>query len=412
MDQVKKSRKRRKSFRKWLEAMPLRRALVVLMLLFIVAAVLCLLVSFAVISEGLSRIYREVAVRMEASGVSFEIMYSDPYVLYTPQEQMMQNIFLWASVLFPFLFSFLAAFATAAVFYRVKLKKPMAVLREGAEKIARNDLSFTLSAPNPDELGALCDSFETMRGALEENNRRMWRLMEEHKRLNAAFAHDLRTPLTVLRGYSDFLITYVPQGKVSGEKLLFTLSTMERHVERLERYVSDMNRVQSLEELEAKREPVEASAFAQKLLEGLKLLIEGKGLEAGLRCDVGEGTLLLDTRMVSEVAENLTANAIRYAKSRVALRVSRCGQTFLLTVEDDGEGFSEEALQQASKAFYKDAKSKEEGHFGLGLNICSLLCDKHAGRLTLENKAEGGARVTTAFAADKEKGGGAPAASA
>lgn len=61
-------------------------------------------------------------------------------------------------------------------------------------------------------MGALCASFEEMRRALWENNRVMWRQMEERKRLNAAFAHDLRTPLTVLRGYAGMLLHDLSEG--------------------------------------------------------------------------------------------------------------------------------------------------------------------------------------------------------
>ncbi len=66
----------------------------------------------------------------------------------------------------------------------------------------------------------LCMAFDEMRQTLYENNREMWRSLEERKRLNSAFSHDLRTPLTVLRGYTDFLEKYIPSGKVSEQKLL------------------------------------------------------------------------------------------------------------------------------------------------------------------------------------------------
>lgn len=391
-----KIKTRPKGIRRRLEGMPLRRALVVLMLMFISAGVLCLLAVYGLISKGLNGLNFQVYQRLEESGASFQIMYEDPYAVYNDQELLLQGVYQWAILLSPFVLSFLAAFGTATVFYRVKLKKSLMTLQKGAEKIAHNDLDFTIGPQNPDELGALCTSFETMRKALEENNRKMWRMMEERKRLNAAFAHDLRTPLTVLRGYSDFLTAYVPLGKVSEEKLLATVSTMGQHVERLEHYVADMNRIQSLEEWNAQPEPMDILPFAQKLFEGLALLIQKKGLTAELHCEA-EGILPLDGRMAAEVAENLVANALRYAHSRIILRMYLQGMMLRLIIEDDGRGFSEQALQEGAKAFYKDAQSKKEGHFGLGLNICSLLCEKHGGGLALENRVGGGARVTASF---------------
>ena len=71
--------------------------------------------------------------------------------------------------------------------------------------ISNNNLDFSIKYDSKDELGELCSSFETMRFTLANNFSEMWRQMEERKQLNAAFAHDLRTPLTVLKGYNEIL---------------------------------------------------------------------------------------------------------------------------------------------------------------------------------------------------------------
>jgi signal transduction histidine kinase len=94
------------------------------------------------------------------------------------------------------------------------------VLKKATEKVADNDLSVEIEYDIKDEMGELCNSFEYMRKQLVANNQKMWEMMEEQKRLNAAFAHDLRTPLTVLRGYTDFLSQYVPTGKIDDKKLI------------------------------------------------------------------------------------------------------------------------------------------------------------------------------------------------
>ena len=93
-------------------------------------------------------------------------------------------------------YSALCILAATLLFYRNKLRQPLAELQAASEKIANNNLNFVLSYSSKDELGQLCVSFETMRAALAENFSEMWRQVEERKGLNAAFAHDLRTPLT------------------------------------------------------------------------------------------------------------------------------------------------------------------------------------------------------------------------
>lgn len=77
------------------------------------------------------------------------------------------------------------------VFYLWKMKKPLRVLNQAARKISDNDLNFRIDHIGQDELGRLCQAFESMRQELEQNNRKLWNSMEERKRLNAAFAHDL-----------------------------------------------------------------------------------------------------------------------------------------------------------------------------------------------------------------------------
>lgn len=91
-------------------------------------------------------------------------------------------------------------------------------------------------------LGELCSSFETMRFTLANNFSEMWRQMEERKQLNAAFAHDLRTPLTVLKGYNEILQSnHDPITKS-------TAATMRKHIFRLERYVDSMSHLRRLED--------------------------------------------------------------------------------------------------------------------------------------------------------------------
>ena len=110
----------------------------------------------------------------------------------------------------------------------------VAILEGAVDRIGRKDLDFTVSYASEDEMGRLCASFEEMRKSLEENQKEMWKLVEDQKQLNAAFAHDLRTPLTVIRGYSDFLVRYLPKGTISQEKLKDTLGLLAEQCGRLE----------------------------------------------------------------------------------------------------------------------------------------------------------------------------------
>ena len=287
--------------------------------------------------------------------------------------------------------------ASALLFYRNKLKKPIELLSEASGKIAGDDLDFNLSYDSRDEMGRLCASFETMRAALLENNRELWRAIEERKRLNAAFSHDLRTPLTVLRGYTDFLKAYVPQGKISEQKLLSTVSTMSGQIDRLDRYVQTMGEVQRLEDIKVSSEPVVTASFMEQFQNSARVLIQESGRILDFHNEVSDCKVLLDLSIVQRVLENLLSNAAQYAKNAVSVRCRYEHEVLSITVEDDGQGFTAEDLKQAPKPYYRNKESSDGNHFGLGLTICKDLCEKHGGQLKLQNGEKGGACVTASF---------------
>ena len=97
-------------------------------------------------------------------------------------------------------------------FYKKKLSKPIKLLTNAYHKIEANDLDFTLSYPLNDEMGKLCHAFEKMKDCLSKNNETMFRQFAEQRRLNAAFSHDLRTPLTLLKGHATMLLSFIPKG--------------------------------------------------------------------------------------------------------------------------------------------------------------------------------------------------------
>lgn len=140
------------------------------------------------------------------------------------------------------IYSALCIITATLLFYRNKLKKPLTELKAASEMISNNNLDFSIKYDSKDELGELCSSFETMRFTLANNFSEMWRQMEERKQLNAAFAHDLRTPLTVLKGYNEILQSnHDPITKS-------TAATMRKHIFRLERYVDSMSHLRRLED--------------------------------------------------------------------------------------------------------------------------------------------------------------------
>lgn len=290
------------------------------------------------------------------------------------------------------LWSLLCVVVCGIIFYHRKIEKPISILLEASENISNNRLDFSVEVPEKNEFGELCLSFEKMRVALKENNIEMWRQVEERKRLNAAFSHDLRTPLTVLKGQSEILSKYVP--KMSEEKIIETAETMKRHIIRLETYVNTMNDLQRLEDVEVKKELVDVKELEHQMrITGAAVC---KGKEFVLYQNIFDvDSVKIDTSIAMQVYENLLSNAVRYAKRKIEIAIDKKDSLLLLNVVDDGAGFTAKDLSNAMKSFYKAENEINNEHFGMGLNICKMLCEKHGGYLQISN--ENGAKAVAAF---------------
>lgn len=344
-------------------------------------------------------------------------------------------------------------------FYRRHVGGPLSVLEAAADRIARQDLDFQIGAVRGRELGRLGAAMEGMRSSLLATQRELWRTAEDRRRLNAAFAHDLRTPVTVLKGTLEMARMKASRAG-SGEDVRKTLDTLSGQADRLESYAQLMSRVTKLEDREVMRSACAPSDVARVLERqaagyvatrgnGCKLLFSlGDGMraagagdgsvavpDAGSVAGAGDGhvvvpdaeraaepdaeraaepcpePLSIDMQLVEEVLGNLLGNACDHARSKVAVSVdllqpeqgslaagARGDVRLELVVTDDGRGFTAEALHHGCDPFYSEAKSAE--HFGLGLNIARTLARLHGGAVELGNLEGGGACVTATFAVD------------
>lgn len=323
----------------------------------------------------------------------------------------------------PYFYAFAGMVVTIFIFYQKRLASPLRILEESVAQIRGNNLDFHVHYDSEDELGSLCDSVENMRMELVRGKEEMWMMVERQKELNAAFAHDLRTPLTVLKGYTDFLARYLPEGKISEAKMADTLALMSEHLKRLENYSRTMKGIRSIDEVPFSPEVIRLGSLGKKIQEvvfalgqtgDIGIFYRGCALKdcsedgaAGERFgseviwkDNGEIRVQADENIIMEVLENLLSNAIRYAGTQIEVITEYDMQKmeFLMVVRDDGKGFSEEQLVKALKPYYKENDSVEmDEHFGIGLHICREFCKKHGGTLDVANSIRGGAVATASF---------------
>jgi two-component system phosphate regulon sensor histidine kinase PhoR len=218
----------------------------------------------------------------------------------------------------------------------------------------------------------------------------------------ANVSHELRTPLTAIRGYVEAL----REDPGDAEQTQRFLEIIARHSARMERLVIDLLR---LARLDAKQEvleimPCQLEQVFQAVIADLAPTIEAKRQRVLTAVQPEAGTLNADPAKLHDIIRNLTENAVNYSPSEAEVRLEarREQDAVVLTVSDSGPGIPPADLTRVFERFYRVDKARTRpGGTGLGLAIVKHLVELHGGRVTADNRPEGGARFTVTLAAGR-----------
>lgn len=317
---------------------------------------------------------------------------TDKSVNYTDTELLICRMMELLIVLLPVTFSVTGIGFAGTIFYHVKLKEPLTALRQGISHIADNDLDFTIGYQKQDELGELCSAFEAMRQELVKNNRYMWNLVEERRKMNASISHDLRTPITVIKGYSEYLDKNIGKGTLTGDGTREIAAYIYQAADRLEEYANSVHEIQAMEDMRLEYQEISLCDLEEELCSQLSVIAGQNQKEIHVQSKLPQQTVTLSPAAVFRITENIIANALEYCKEKIDVNISFYQPFLSIVITDDGKGFSQKDLTEATNCFYKGKTSKT--HFGIGLSICKTLAEKHGGYIRLDNAPEHGAKVT------------------
>lgn len=245
------------------------------------------------------------------------------------------------------------------------------------------------------ELSGALEAIEALRASLADALKAQWAAEARVREEMTALAHDLRTPLTAIIGHADLI-----EESESGEGARRSARAILREAERLRAYALELDALARGGETEEAREEDVAALFEDWRAAG-EALCAAKGLRLTAACRA-DGRVRVRRETLSRAVINLLDNAARFAQEsgEVRLTLFREGGRLCVSVEDDGPGFTNEALCRAGYALYSgEASRTQDGHRGLGLCMARRAAELHGGSLTLKNPDGGGAQATLSLKA-------------
>jgi heavy metal sensor kinase len=281
--------------------------------------------------------------------------------------------------------------SAGGLFLANKALRPVDAITQIARRIGSGDLSQRIRIKRVnDEIGRLASTFNEMIAKLEKSFRQV-------KRFTADASHELKTPLTILRGEVEVGLKK-KRGLKEYERIL--TSNLEE-INRMSRIVEDLLTLSRADmgELTMEREEIELSALAREVWQDLQLLAKKKRIQLKFM-DNGFTRVEGDPLFLRQLILNLTENGLKYtpAGGEVAVRVKgdRDQGVVQLLVTDTGVGIPQKDLKRIFDRFFRvdAARSRETGGTGLGLSICQWIAQAHEGKIAVESKVGKGSTFT------------------
>ena len=278
-----------------------------------------------------------------------------------------------------------------------KMKRKMKPVMNAVERIKNQDLEYEVSYSGVKEIDDCLSSIDEMRNALKDSLERQWKTEQEKNRQMSALAHDIKTPLTVIRGNAELLsememteeqkkyIDYIAGSALQIQNYVQTLIEVTKSVDG---YQYSFEKIRTENILDDIRK--QASGLAE--VYNLKINWEEQYISETV-------SIVYDqiVRAVMNIIKNAAEHTPKGGTINIYIKEQNGKLTF--TVEDTGSGFTKEALLHGTEQFFMDDTSRSGGaHYGIGLFSARSIAERHGGRLLLANSDEtGGARVEICF---------------
>lgn len=281
--------------------------------------------------------------------------------------------------------------------YGRKISRKLIPLQNATEKIREKDLAFEIQYSGIEEIDAALQSLDSMKTELRLSLEKQWKMEQTKKTQISALAHDLKTPLTVVRGNSEMLRD-TEQTEEQKEYTRYIL----KNADQMEQYIQMLIDISKAEDgYSLQRKDVNLRTFLDELYAQINALASVKQLKTEFDEKNLPDTISIDASLMQRAIINIVSNAVDYSPEHgtIWFSMSAKDNKIRFTVTDSGKGFSSEDLRNATNQFYQgDFSRSSKLHYGMGLFIVDSIVKQHDGILALRNiSSKGGGMVIIKF---------------
>lgn len=265
-------------------------------------------------------------------------------------------------------------------------------LNKAAENIRDGNLDFSIDTKGHDEISELSESFEAMRKRLQMNAQEKLDAEQEHRMLISNIAHDLKTPITAIKGYSEGILDGVANTPEKQERYLKTIYNKANEMNTL------INELTLYSNIDTNKIPynfhkLNVKDYFTDCMEELEMDLENQHMQLTFFNYVDEDTLMIaDPEQLGRVIHNIIGNAIKYMRAEepsfISMRIKDVGDFIQVEIEDNGKGISNKDLPYIFDRFYRADASRNSaaGGSGIGLSIVKKIIEDHGGKIWATSK--------------------------
>lgn len=268
---------------------------------------------------------------------------------------------------------------------------PIRRLQIATKNIMEDNLDFTIEAETQDELGELCRNFEEMRKRLKEYSEERLNNERQNRELISNISHDLKTPITTIRGYVEGIIDGVADTPEKMEHYIRTIYNKTNEMTHL------VNELTLYSQINTNRIPynfnkINVADYFRDCVEDLAMELESQNASIRYMNYVSDDVMIIaDPEQLGRVINNIVSNTLKYLDKRqgmIYMRIKDVGDFIQVEIEDNGQGIAEKDLPYIFDRFYRTDASRNSatGGSGIGLSIVRKIIEDHGGKIWATSK--------------------------